>query len=390
MATAARKKAEPKMPAPNALSNTPDFSIGKEALFSLLERVHGIVEKRNTIPILGHVLIWADDGKLTIKASDMDHEAEEFVDADIYVPGALTVNAQSLYDSVKRVKAGAMLHFEAIKGGSRLKMSAGRTSAELFCLPASDFPSMDTSGFPHRFEIEDKALARLIRKASHAISTEETRYYLNGIYLHVADGKLRAVATDGHQLARIDAELPSGAEGIPGVILPSKLVKELKRIIGNGTGETIKIELSNAKARFTVGAFCLMSKLIDGSFPDYARVIPASNKCKAVVSVSELKRAIEFVQPSSLKRAIGLALSDGEIRVFRNEGDDDGNAEDFIEADYSGDPFEAGFNPRYLLNVIDQIDGEKIIARLHDGSSPAVFLDESDDGVLYVTMPMRI
>jgi DNA polymerase-3 subunit beta len=395
MATAARKKAEAKMTSPDVLPNMPDFSIGKETLFGLLEHLHGIVEKRNTIPILGHVLIAAVDGKIVIKASDLDREAEEFVDAAISKPGAVTVNAQALYDSVKRVKAGADLRFEAIKDGSILKMTSGRMSAELFCLPATDFPSMAGAEFAHTFSIEDKALVRLLGKSKHAMSTEETRHYLNGVYLHEAKGgdgepKLRACATDGHQLARIDAEIPSGAEGIPGVILPTKLVNELIRIIGNGSGEAIKVEISSAKARFTVGAFSITSKLIDGSFPDYARVIPDNKKCKAVISAADLKTSIEFVSSGKTTRATGLAFSEEEIRVYRNQSEDAGSAQDFVEADYSGSPFEAGFNPRYLLNVIDIIEGEKIVAKLNDGSSPAVFLDEGDDGVLFVVMPMRL
>ena len=397
MATAARKKAEPKMAEPNVLPNTPDFTIGKTALFDLLERLYGVVERKNTIPILGHFLLAAVNGKLVVKATDLDREAEEFTDVKIAEPGALTVNAQALYDSVKRVKAGADLRFEAIiMGGERLKMTSGRMSAELFCLPANDFPSMGGAKFTHQFEIEDKALVRLLKKASHAISTEETRYYLNGIYLHSANGvdgkpRLRAVSTDGHQLAMIDTELPSGATGIPGVIMPSKLVKELIRIIGNGTGDAIKVDLSNTKVRFRIGAFSITSKLIDGEFPDYARVIPEGNKCKAVIDAADSKAAVEFVRSKRPgARAVGLKFSENELRIYRNSYEDEGTAQDFVEIEYRGQPIDVGFNSTYLLNVIDLIDGEKLVAKLADASSPAVFLDDGDDGVLYVIMPMRI
>jgi DNA polymerase-3 subunit beta len=274
-----------------------------------------------------------------------------------------------------------------------MKIVAGRSTFELAILPASDFPNMGEAALPHKFTIPAFELKRLFEKPRFAISTDETRYYLNGIYLHGLDGgkeqKLRAVATDGHRLAQVETALSAPVAGLPGVIVPRKAVAETIKLLEGDTPVTVS--LSQSKIRFQVGDIVLTSKLIDGSFPDYARVIPTANKKVMKVENSDLMRAVDRVSTlsSEKSRAIKLNLASDRLTVSANNPDA-GSAEEELFADYSGDPLEVGFNARYLLDIAGQIDGSHAEFRLADGSSPTLVLDEGDESALYVLMPMRV
>ena len=257
------------------------FVADRNSLLRALGHITGIVEKRNTIPILSNILIGAEaSGVLTLKATDLDMEAIETIPAKVSTPGAATVPAHTLHDIVRKLPDGAEIDIELKGPEGRLKVTAGRASFELSILPADEFPDMGQAELPHRFTVEGGELKRLFEKSRFAISTEETRYYLNGIYLHRVEGgaspKLRAVATDGHRLAQVETEATSGTEGMPGVIVPRKAVAEIIKLLDDGQAP-VEVALSPAKIRFAVGEVVLTSKLIDGSFPDYARVIPAAN-----------------------------------------------------------------------------------------------------------------
>jgi DNA polymerase-3 subunit beta len=234
----------------------------------------------------------------------------------------------------------------------------------------------------------------MIDKTQFAISTEETRYYLNGIYLHGAtSGKaetLRAVATDGHRLAQFEIPLPGGANGMPGVIVPRKTVGEVQRLIENADQE-ITIELSVSKIRFTIGDVVLTSKLIDGTFPDYARVIPLGNDKLLQVDKSEFEHAVDRVSTVSSERgrAVKLALSGGKLTLSVNNPDS-GSATEEIEVDYGADPIDIGFNSRYLLDIASQIEGETAVLKLADPGSPTLIQDKDGKNALYVLMPMRV
>jgi DNA polymerase-3 subunit beta len=237
-------------------------------------------------------------------------------------------------------------------------------------------------------------MKRLIDRTQFAISTEETRYYLNGIYLHAAGSAkastLRAVATDGHRLAQVDLPLPKGAEGMPGVIVPRKTVGEVQRLIEDNEAE-IRLELSQGKIRFTIGNVVLTSKLIDGTFPDYGRVIPQNNDKELIVDKGDFAAAVDRVSTISSERgrAVKLALSPGKL-VLSVNNPDSGSATEELEVEYAADALDIGFNSRYLLDIAAQIEGEVAVLRLADPGSPTLIQDRDHRNALYVLMPMRV
>jgi DNA polymerase-3 subunit beta len=257
-----------------------------------------------------------------------------------------------------------------------MAVKAGRSRFTLQTLPEADFPDLAAGELSHKFSVATPDLKRLVDKTQFAISTEETRYYLNGIYLHAVDekpAKLRAVATDGHRLAQVEIALPKGASGIPGVIVPRKTVAEIQKLVED-SGEEVEIELSPAKIRFSFGRVTLTSKLIDGTFPDYGRVIPAGN---------------DKTVSSERGRAVKLSLAPGKLTLSVTNPDS-GSATEELEVEYSSDPLDIGFNSRYLLDITSQIEGEKAELKLADPGSPTLLRDQDAGGALYVLMPMRV
>jgi DNA polymerase-3 subunit beta len=278
--------------------------------------------------------------------------------------------------------------------GNAMSVISGRSSFRLQCLPQSDFPELTAGSFSHIFRVDSDALRGLIEKTQFAISTEETRYYLNGIYLHAIEAngklKLRAVATDGHRLARTEIEAPAGSEGMPGIIIPRKTVSELQKLV-DAPDIAVTVELSDTKIRFTIGSVVLTSKLIDGTFPDYQRVIPTGNDKKLVVDRQTFAAAVDRVSTISSERgrAVKLSLGDGQVTLTVNNPDS-GSATEELAADYSSDPIEIGFNARYLLDVAAQLSGGNAEFLLADAGSPTLIHDTADDNALYVLMPMRV
>lgn len=371
------------------------FVADRNSLLRALAHITGIVERRNTIPILSNILTTAEaSGVLTLKATDLDMEAIETVPAKVGGAGAITVPAHTLHDIVRKLPDGAEIHIERKEPEGRLKVTAGRASFELAVLPADEFPDMGQAELPHSFTVEGGELKRLLEKSRFAISTEETRYYLNGIYLHRVEGgaapKLRAVATDGHRLAQVETEAPKGTEGMPGVIVPRKAVAEIIKLLDDSQAP-VEVSLSQAKIRFAVGDVVLTSKLIDGSFPDYARVIPAANNKLLILENADLVKAVDRVSTLSSEkgRAVKLNASEGSVIVSASNPES-GSATEEISADYKNEPMEIGFNARYLLEIAAQIDGSKALFKLADGSSPTLISDQSDSSALYVLMPMRV
>jgi DNA polymerase-3 subunit beta len=353
-----------------------------------------VVERRNTIPILANLLIKADGGKLSLKATDLDLEVTDTISAEVAPGGATTVPAHMLYDIVRKLPDGAQIMLEGSGDRAVLAIRAGRSRFTLQTLPESDFPDLAAGEMTHSFKLPAADLKRLIDKTQFAISTEETRYYLNGIYLHTAgSGKtasLRAVATDGHRLAQCELPLPDGAAGMPGIIVPRKTVSEIQRLIENGEGE-IAIELSAGKIRLTIGNVVLTSKLIDGTFPDYARVIPLNNDKSLVVDKKDFEAAVDRVSTvaSERGRAVKLSLTGGRL-VLSVTNPDSGSATEELEVEYDADPLDIGFNSRYLLDIAAQIEGEVAILKLADPGSPTLIQDKDSKGALYVLMPMRV
>src|SRR5665811_1046146 len=371
------------------------INVERGAFLKALNHVQSVVERRNTIPILSNVLIEAAKGQLKLTATDLDIEIVEGLPADVLSNGAATAPAHMLYDIVRKLPDGAQVQVELLSSeGGRLAVSAGTSRFELSCLPREDFPQMTAGALPHKFRLAADDLKRIIDKTRFAISTEETRYYLNGIYVHAAkDAKpavMRAVATDGHRLAPVELPLPSGAKGMPGVIVPRKTVQELAKLVEDADGE-VRIELSSSKIRVSAGRVVLTSKLIDGTFPDYARVIPQGNDKRLEVDNSSFKQAVDRVSTlsSDKGRAVKLALSDGKLTLSVNNPES-GSATEELVVDYGYEPLEIGFNARYLIDISDQLESETAEFLLADPGSPTIVRDVKDSSALYVLMPMRV
>ncbi len=358
-------------------------------LLGVLGHVQNVVERRNTIPILSNVLIQAAGDSVSFVATDLDIEVTESANAKVQVEGDVTAPAHTLYDIARKLPDGADVEIQVAADG-RLDIQAGRSSFNLPLLPAGDFPKMTADGFTHHFTLNNAELKRLIDKTRFAISTEETRYYLNGIYLHADDGKLRAVATDGHRLALADMALPDGAQALPGIIIPRKTVAEIRRLI-DGTDTPIEISVSDAKIRFQVGTAVLTSKLIDGTFPDYKRVIPQAGDKTLSIDNQVFTSAVDRVSTISAEKSRSVKLQlDGDQMALMVNNPEHGKAREDLMVNYQGEGMDIGFNAKYLLDVSSQIEGTDIVFTMSDPAAPALVKDTEDEGALFVLMPLRV
>ena len=369
--------------------------IERGELLAALGHVTSVVERRTTIPILSNVLLRATAGALQFNATDLEREVAEQATAETMQDGAITVPAHMLHDIVRKLPEGAQIEIDRDAERERVSLASGHSRFALQTLPADDFPDLAAGELEHQFALPAHELKRLIEKTRFAISTEETRYYLNGIYVHCATTEegtptLRAVATDGHRLAQIELPLPTGADGMPGVIVPRKTVHELHRLLEDG-GADVQVGVSASKVRFEIGSITLTSKLIDGQFPDYARVIPQNNDKEMKVSNAEFMNAVDRVSTiaSERGRAVKLNLADEKLTLSVNNPEG-GSATEEIAIDYGAEPLEIGFNARYLLDIAAQLESEQALFKLADPGSPTMVKDGGDDSALYVLMPMRV
>lgn len=369
------------------------LTIDKPSLAKALAHVASVVERRNTIPILSNVLLTAGSNELKLTATDLDIELVETVGCTSSGDGAITVPAHMFYDIVRKLPDGEVeLNRDAEQ--ERLVITSGPAQFSLQTLPADDFPALSVDDLGHAFMLSAADLRRLIEKTRFAISTEETRYYLNGIYLHEAESDsnptLRAVATDGHRLAQVELPLPSAAKDMPGVIVPRKAVLELSKLMEDEDGE-VRVELSPSKIRISAGRVVLTSKLIDGTFPDYERVIPQSNDKRLEVDNATFVQAVDRVSTlsSDKGRAVKLALSEGKLTLSVNNPES-GSATEELAVEYGHEPLEIGFNARYLMDISQQLESETAEFHLSDPGSPTMVRDGKDSSSLYVLMPMRV
>ncbi len=369
-------------------------TIDRAVLLKALGHVQSVVERRNTIPILSNVRLEANGERLALSATDMDLEVVAEVPATAVTGGATTVPAHTLYDIVRKLPEGAQVDLDATGGGERLQLICDRSRFTLATLPIEDFPVMTSGELPFAFRLAASELRDLIDRTRFAMSTEETRYYLNGVYLHtvVHNGVsvLRAVATDGHRLASVEMPLPAGAEGMPGVIVPRKTVTEVRRLVEDGEAE-VEIALSETKIRFAVESAVLISKLVDGTFPDYERVIPRHNDKQLDVECKRFAAAVDRVSAisSDRSRAIKLTIEAGTLTLAAS-APEHGSATEEIEVQYRGEPMEIGFNSRYLLDITQQIKGDNARFLLADSGSPTIAQELGDASAIYVLMPMRV
>lgn len=351
-------------------------------LSNLLTRVYNAVEKRQTIPILGNVLIKADSGTLTATATDLDVSVTSTAAATVIQPGATTVRADQFVDIVKALNKGKPVTLES--DGMTLSIQSGRSKLKLASLPIDDFPTIAGDDYTSEFETPEESLARLFNLSAIAMSAEETRYYLQGVYLHPADGIVRAVATDGHRLAKIDSDIEAD---FPGVIVPRKTVGLLKSLLSDGNAT---VRISETKIQIDLGHSVVTSKVIDGTFPDYSRIIPRDHKSEVTISAADVKQAAALVAKVSGERvrAVKITAEPGLLRLSVRSGIDEGIEE--VDAELDGDPVECGFNSKYLADVLSVCNGDQAVLRFDGGGNPVVIRPSEDDRAVYIVMPMRV
>jgi DNA polymerase-3 subunit beta len=364
-------------------------TIERATLLKSLGHVQSVVERRNTIPILSNVLIEAkDDGSLRLMATDLDLQVDESVPAQVGQSGAITVSAHTFFDIVRKLPEGSQVELTAAEG--KMQVVAGRSRFNLSTLPRDDFPVIAEGELPTRFELPAQTLRQIIDKTRFAISSEETRYYLMGIFLHVADDKLKAAATDGHRLARVTVDKPEGADGMPDVIIPKKCVGELRKLLEEVEG-TVEVSLSPTKIRFGLGNAVLTSKLIDGTFPDYNRVIPTGNDKLLKLDPKSFMEGVDRVATiaSEKTRAVKINVDRDKVTLSVTSPES-GTATEELPADYGSEGIEIGFNARYLLDILHEIEGETVEVHLADAAAPTLLRENDKSSALYVLMPMRV
>jgi DNA polymerase-3 subunit beta len=321
-------------------------------------------------------------------ATDLDLQVDESVPATVTQPGATTVSAHTLFDIARKLPDGSQVEINAAEG--KMQVNAGRARFNLSTLPRDDFPVIAEGDLPTRFELPAATLRQIIDKTRFAISSEETRYYLMGIVLHVADEQLKAAATDGHRLARVVLPKPDGADGMPDVIIPRKCVAELRKLLEEVEG-TVEISMSATKIRFGLGSAVLTSKLIDGTFPDYNRVIPTANDKLLKLDPKTFASGVDRVSTiaSEKTRAVKMSVDRDKVTLSVTSPEA-GTATEEIPADYGSETIEIGFNARYLLDILGEIDGDTVEVHLADAAAPTLLRESDKSNALYVLMPMRV
>ncbi|MEE9434376.1 MAG: DNA polymerase III subunit beta [Sphingorhabdus sp.] len=368
-------------------------TVERATLLKSLSHVQSVVERRNTIPILSNVLIEADEsGSIKVTATDLDLQIVETFAAEVETAGATTVSAHTLFEIARKLPEGSQVQFNAADG--RMAVNAGRARFSLATLPRDDFPMIAEGELPTSFELPAPSLIQIIDKTRFAISTEETRYYLNGIFFHVTDDDqpvLKAAATDGHRLARVTLPRPDGADGMPDIIVPRKCIAEIRKLLDESGDANIQIDLSASKIRFTFDNAILTSKLIDGTFPDYNRVIPTGNDKLLKIDPKSFSQGVDRVATIATEktRAVKMALDKDKITLSVTSPEN-GTAAEEIPAEYKSDGFEIGFNARYLMDILAEVEGDSVELHLADGSAPTLIRENDKSPALYVLMPMRV
>ncbi|MBD1140326.1 DNA polymerase III subunit beta [Pelagibacterales bacterium SAG-MED38] len=366
-------------------------------LLKALNHIHGIVEVRHTLPILSNIVLSAENNELSLSSTNLDIFCSDKIDAEIVNSGEISVPAITFFEIVKRLPSGSDVILSMGDEDTELILKCGRSKFNLSTLRTEDFPILSDKDLSTNFVISADELSRMIDKTKFAISNEETRYYLNGIFFHKAESNsikfLRAVATDGHRLAQYDIPLPQGAEEITGIIIPKKTVFELRKVLDDADGD-VSVSLNENKIKFSFNNLKIISKVIDGTFPDYTKVIPQNNDKEFKTNNSELKNAIDRVSAVAINeetksKAIKLTIENNKLNLSV-ESQSKGSAKEEIDISYSNEKVDIGFNSRYLLDICNEVDGDEIDVNLLDSISPAIILDKTDENLFFVLMPMRI
>lgn len=368
----------------------------RTALLGPLTHVAAAVAKKTLIPILDNVALRASGDTLSLTCTDLDLMISEPVQAKVLKAGATTVPASTMLGIIKKLPDDASITIEG--GDNHVTIKSGRSKFKLSALPISDYPSIDAASDCVNFDIDAADLRKMFKMTKIAVSTAETMYYLNGVYLHIEpasrdkSAELRAVATDGHRLARVSREVPPGGIGMPGIIIPSKTIAAISRLLDDAAG-AVSVSVGATQIRFVVSNVSITSKLIDGTFPDYERVIPTGNNNVLEVNSKELLSSVSRVTVVSDEktRAIKIVARNNAIDISAVGSSGSGNeAIEEIDVSYNGNSIEIGFNSLYVIDALSHVSGDTVRITIGDAVTPALFYDVSDPGVLFVVMPMRI
>ncbi len=365
------------------------FLIDRTKFLRPLSHLSSVVERRNTIPILANLVISANEKNISLTATDMDIDLVIIVQCNVKENGSCTIPAHLLNEIVRKFQDGSEIEITTEENNVNIK--SGRSNFRLPTLPIEDYPTFSSSELPVKFKLMVEDIIHQIDTTKFAISNEETRFYLNGIYLHVNDnGMLASVATDGHRLALTQMDMPENVDHIPEVILPKKAISELRKLIDDHEGE-IQINLSETRAEFSFGGVKLTTKLIDGSFPDYTKVIPVGNDKILLVNTNQFSSAVDRVSTisSEKSRSVKMNVKNGLLTLSASNPDASSASEE-IEISYSGEELEIGFNARYLLEIAQQIDSDIMQIALSDPGSPSLISSPDSKNNLFVLMPMRV
>lgn len=358
-----------------------------------LAHQQSVIEKKTTVPILSHIMLTAEEGSpesgtLTLTGTDLELSLVERIPAQIKKAGSVAVSAHTLYDVVRKLREGAPIELEV--QGSTMALLCPPSQFTFPILPLEEFPAMTTQELPHKFWLSSGDFRQLIDQTRFAMSTEEARYYLNGIYFHRANHDFRAVATDAHRLALSWISLPKAAAEIPGIILSRKTIQEIRKLIDD-MDQDIQVALSSKQISFSLATAIFYSRLIEGNFPDYHKAIPQHDNRVVSVKASALAEAVERVSivSNEKNRVIKMKLSPHCITLSANSSEH-GYAREELQVSYEGPTLEMGFTARYVLDVTQQMKGDFLHLHLGEVGSPVLIKDPKDEQALYVLMPMRV
>lgn len=374
------------------------ISVERGHFLSALSHGNSVVAKKTTIPILSHVLLQAQGGSLTMTTTDMDLALVETLPAVVEKPGAATISSQMLFDIVRKLPEGIMIELTLNPENDQISLTAGKSRFNLSSLPAEQFPKLTQDDLPFKFSLPTQTLLHLIDKAKFAMSADDVRYYLNGIYFHTKeeDGNkiFRSVATDAHRLACIEIEVPEGAEEIPGIIIGRKTLEEIRKLLDDQKEGDVAVSLSSRRVQFQLPNSILSSRLIDGAYPDYEKAIPLANDKTIIVDTKALAQAVDRVATVASTttdkiRVINMNITENMMNLSAGSHEL-GDATEELAVDYPFDvPVKICLNAKYLLDIAQQIKDDETQILLNNEDSPALIRGIQDNNSTYVIMPLR-
>jgi DNA polymerase III subunit beta len=361
----------------------------REEILGPLLLVGGVIEKRQTMPILANILVQVQQGRMTLTATDMELELRIAVDVDCEGEIDFTLPGRKFADICRALPDGARIEIDV--AGDKATLRSGRSRFSLGILPARDYPSIEPAGVAQRFSLPRETLKELLERTLFAMAQQDVRYYLNGLLLEIEKGVVRAVATDGHRLALSQAACEVGEEQPVQLLIPRKGVLELVKMLNDPTLDSVEVEAGNNHIRLYLGSSIFTSKLIDGKYPDYQRVLPRNSDKKVLADREVLKQALSrtAILSNEKYRGINFFFKPGALQMQAHNPEQE-EAEEEIEIDYDGDELSIGFNVGYMLDVLGVIRGERVQLELGNANTSCLVHEEDSEASRYVIMPMRL